>query len=50
MVSMGSRVIADEGMVLTNGDIYCTEVWLSNLDRQENWQEVDDIRKENPDE
>ena len=34
------HIIADEGMMLTDGETYSTEVWLGNLDSPENWQEI----------
>ncbi len=34
------HLIADEGMILTDGDVYSTEVWLGKLDSPENWREI----------
>ena len=34
------HLIAEEGMMLTNGEIYSTEVWLGRLDSPENWREI----------
>lgn len=31
---------ADEGMVLTNGEIYSTQVYLGIHDSPENWHEI----------
>lgn len=31
---------ADEGMVLTNGEVYSTMVYLGVADSPENWREV----------
>ena len=32
----------EEGMTLTNGETYSKMVYLSNLDRPENWHEIPD--------
>ena len=34
------HLIASAGMMLTNGDIYVTEVWLGDWDSPDNWREV----------
>ena len=34
------HIIADEGMILTDGETYSTEVWLGKLDSPENWREI----------
>lgn len=34
------HIIADEGMILTDGETYSTEVWLGKLDSPENWHEI----------
>lgn len=34
------HLIADEGMILTNNEIYSTEVWLGKYDSPSNWHEV----------
>lgn len=34
------HLIASEGMLLTNGDIYASEVWLGDGDSADNWREV----------
>ena len=34
------HLIADEGMILTDGETYSTEVWLGKLDSPENWWEI----------
>lgn len=31
---------AAEGMVLTNGEAYVTELWLGDGDSAENWHEI----------
>lgn len=38
---MGNRhLIATEGMVLTNGEVYVTELWLGDGDSPDNWREI----------
>ena len=34
------HIISDEGMILTDGETYSTEVWLGKLDSPENWREI----------
>ena len=34
------HLIASEGMLLTNGGIYVTELWLGDGDSVENWSEI----------
>lgn len=34
------HLIADAGMILTDGEVYSTEVWLGKLDSPENWREI----------
>ena len=34
------HLIASEGMVLTNGELYAVEVWLGLNDSTENWWEI----------
>lgn len=34
------HLIADDGMILTDGETYSTEVWLGKADSPENWKEV----------
>lgn len=34
------ELIADEGHILTNGEIYSPHVILSNIDSPDNWQEI----------
>lgn len=36
-----TRLTAEEGKVLVNGDAVGTEVWLAPADSPDNWQEVD---------
>lgn len=37
----GKRIIvADEGMILTNGEIYASSVRLGDWDSADNWREV----------
>ena len=34
------HLTAAEGMVLTNGETYATEVWLGDWDSADNWREI----------
>ncbi len=34
------HLTASEGMVLTNGEIYVSELWLGDSDSAENWYEI----------
>lgn len=34
------HIIADDGMILTDGETYSTEVWLGKIDSPSNWHEV----------
>ena len=34
------HLTATDGMVLTNGEIYVTEVWLGDWDSADNWREI----------
>lgn len=34
------HLIAAEGMVLTNGEVYVTELWLGDGDSPDNWREI----------
>lgn len=34
------HLIAAEGMVLTNGKVYVTELWLGDGDSPDNWREI----------
>ena len=34
------KLVANEGMVLTNGEIYSKEVYLGVIDKPENWYEI----------
>jgi hypothetical protein len=34
------HLIAAEGMVLTNGEIYVAELWLGDGDSVDNWHEI----------
>lgn len=34
------HLTATEGMVLTNGEVYATELWLGDWDSAENWREI----------
>lgn len=34
------HLIADENMILTDGETYTTEAWLAKIDSPSNWHEV----------
>ena len=34
------HLIASEGMLLTNGEIYVSELWLGDGDSADNWHEI----------
>jgi hypothetical protein len=34
------KLVASEGMVLTNGEVYSKEVYLGVIDKPENWYEI----------
>lgn len=34
------HIAANEGMVLTNGETYATELWLGDGDSIDNWREI----------
>ena len=34
------HLIAANGMLLTNGDVYAAEVWLGDWDSADNWHEI----------
>ena len=34
------HLISDKGMILTDGEVYSTDVWLGKLDSPDNWREV----------
>lgn len=34
------KLVATEGMILTNGETYGKEVFLSNTDSADNWHEI----------
>ena len=40
------KLIASEGMVLTNGETYGTEVYLGTGDKPENWTEITEAEYE----
>ena len=40
------KIIASEGMVLTNGDTYSKEVYLGVNDSIDNWHEITDAEYE----
>lgn len=35
-----TRIVANDGMVLTNGDTFSKEVYLGKYDKPENWREI----------
>lgn len=39
-----NKIIADEGMILTDGDSYGRVVYLGKEDRAENWHEITEER------
>ena len=41
MTIEGNILTADEGKILTNGDVYSIQVYLGIYDSPENWREVD---------
>jgi hypothetical protein len=34
------HIVAPDGMVLTNGETFATELWLGDGDSAENWREI----------
>lgn len=40
------KLIADEGMTLTDGEIFGKEVYLGKTDSPERWQEIPDAEAE----
>ena len=34
------KLVAKEGMILTNGEVYSKEVYLGVIDKPENWYEI----------
>lgn len=40
MIIQNNELIADEGKVLTNGDIYASIVYLGIYDSPSNWREI----------
>ena len=42
MIIIGNELIADEGMTLTNGEVYSKHVYLGKWDSPENWWEIPD--------
>ena len=49
MTIQDNILIPDEGKVLTNGEVYSSEVYLGIYDSPENWHEIsiDEIPQEN---
>lgn len=46
MIINGNKLIADEGMTLTNGDAFGKTVWLASGDDGSTWQEITDAEAE----
>ena len=49
------HIVAPDGMVLTNGEIYATELWLGDGDSASNWcaitkEEAEEIQDDNDNE
>ena len=42
MTKIDNKLIADDGMTLTNGEAFGKTVWLANGDDGAGWQEVTD--------
>ena len=42
MIIENNVLTAEEGKVLTNGEIYSTQVFLGIYDSPENWREIDE--------
>lgn len=40
MIINGREIIARDGYVLTNKEIYCTHLFLGKYDSSSNWQEI----------
>ena len=40
------KLIAEDGMILYNGDAFGKEVYLGKYDSHENWQEITDAEAE----
>ena len=40
------KLVADEGMTLTNGEAFGKEVYLGKNDKAENWHEITDAKAE----
>lgn len=40
MIIENNHLIAEEGKVLTNGEVYTTELYLGIRDTPQNWQEI----------
>ena len=37
-----TEVYADEGMTLTNGEVYTEKIYLGSVDKVDNWREIPD--------
>ena len=40
MIIQEKELLAEEGYFLTNGEIYCTHLFLGKYDSPSNWQEI----------
>ena len=50
MIIENNVLTAEDGMVLTNGKIYSTKVYLGIYDRPSNWQEIPESEAIEPEE
>ena len=41
-----TEIHADEGLTLTNGEVYTKHIYLGSVDRVENWREITDAEAE----
>ena len=41
-----TEIHADEGLTLTNGEVYTKQIYLGSVDRVENWREITDAEVE----
>ena len=41
-----TEIHADEGLTLTNGEVYTKKIYLGSVDRVENWHEITDAHAE----
>lgn len=50
MIIENNVLTAEDGMVLTNGEVYSTKVYLGIYDRPSNWQEIPESEAKEPEE